>query len=269
MTLSSFHTHCTFCDGKNTAEEMVLEAIKLGCEEIGFSSHSYMAHETRWGMPFDVEKKYKAEILRLKDKYSDKIKIFMGIEYDWYSDFDTTDYDYIIGSVHYIQKGDYFIPLDETAEHHKSAIKEFYNGNADALAKEYYSMVAGVCERTNCDIIAHFDIITKFNEREEIYRETEEYKRTALDAVDILSKKNAVFEINTGAISRGYRTTPYPAPFVLDRIIELGAPVIITPDTHSKESILTGMDKVAEVLKKRKYPYLTHMEQVLEISRKK
>lgn len=269
MTLSPFHTHCTFCDGKNTAEEMVLEAIRLGCPEIGFSSHSYMAHESRWGMPRDVEAKYKTEVLKLRDKYSDKIKIFLGIEYDWYSDFDISDYDYIIGSVHYIKKGDYFIPLDETAQHHKNAIAEFYDGDADALAEEYYSMVARLPEKTGCDIIAHFDLITKFNEREEIYKETSRYKASAIKACNSLKNKNVVFEINTGAISRGYRTTPYPANFILDELIFQESPLIITPDAHSAESINCYMSEVAEQLSKRNLSFLKTMEEVLKISRKK
>ena len=269
MMLSPFHLHCTFCDGKNTPEEMILEAMRLGCPEIGFSSHAFMAHESRWGMPPDVEKKYKAEILRLKDKYSGEIKVFMGIEYDWYSDFDISDYDYIIGSVHYIKKGDYFIPLDETADHHKAAIKEFYGGDADALAEEYYSMVSRLYEKMGCDIVAHIDLITKFNEREEIYTETERYKSAAIDACTELSKKPVVFEINTGAISRGYRTTPYPAPFILDTLIGLGASLVITPDAHNKESILCRMKECAEQLESMKYPYLKSMEEVLKKSRKK
>lgn len=269
MTLSPFHTHCTFCDGKNTAEEMVLEAIRLGCPQIGFSSHSYMAHESRWGMPRDIEEKYKTEILRLKDKYSDRIKIFMGIEYDWFSDFDTSDYDYIIGSVHYVLKNGQYVPLDETADHHKMAIKELYDGDTDALAEEYYSMVSRLYERTGCDIIAHIDLITKFNEREEIYRETSRYKEAALSACQKLVNKPVVFEINTGAISRGYRTTPYPAPFILDALISMKAPLVITPDTHSKDSILCHMNEVAKGLEEMEYPYLKTMEEVLKISRKK
>ncbi len=269
MTLSAFHTHCSFCDGKNTPEEMVLEAINKGCDEIGFSSHSYMAHDERWGMPRSVEQEYKKEILRLKDRYSDKIKIFLGIEYDWYSDFDTSDYDYIIGSIHYILKNGYYIPLDETAKHHTDAIKEFYGSNPDKLAEEYYEMLSGVYERTGCDIVGHFDIITKFDEKELIYEETDSYKESALMACRVLAKKPVVVEINTGAISRGYRTTPYPAPFILDELIRLKAPLVVTSDTHSRETLLSGMDEVYTSLKERGSAPLTSIEEVVKISRKK
>ena len=42
MILSNFHTHTSFCDGKNTPEELVLYAIEQGCAELGFSGHSYV-----------------------------------------------------------------------------------------------------------------------------------------------------------------------------------------------------------------------------------
>ena len=35
----NLHTHSTFCDGKNTPEEMVRAAIAKGFDAIGFSSH--------------------------------------------------------------------------------------------------------------------------------------------------------------------------------------------------------------------------------------
>ena len=90
-----------------------------------------------------------------------------------------------------------------------------------------------------------------------------------LSAVRELARKPVTFEINTGAISRGYRTSPYPAPFILDELQALSAPLIITPDTHSKDSILCSMDKTAKELDRRGCPYLRTMEEVLNISRKK
>ena len=45
MTPSSYHTHTTFCDGKDSPEELVLEAIRLGCPEIGFSGHAHTAFD--------------------------------------------------------------------------------------------------------------------------------------------------------------------------------------------------------------------------------
>ena len=37
--IANYHTHTTFCDGQNTAEEVVLSAIDKGFSSIGFSGH--------------------------------------------------------------------------------------------------------------------------------------------------------------------------------------------------------------------------------------
>jgi len=39
--LSNYHTHSTFCDGKNTPEEIVLAAIDKGFDVIGLSGHGH------------------------------------------------------------------------------------------------------------------------------------------------------------------------------------------------------------------------------------
>ena len=41
MVFSTFHNHTTYCDGSNTAEEMVQAAVAAGCPAFGFSGHSY------------------------------------------------------------------------------------------------------------------------------------------------------------------------------------------------------------------------------------
>ena len=56
------HVHTTFSDGENTPEEMVLSAISLGLDTIGFSDHAYMERNIRYCMT--DEDGYKAEITR-------------------------------------------------------------------------------------------------------------------------------------------------------------------------------------------------------------
>lgn len=265
MTLSAFHTHTTFCDGKNTAEEMILRAVELGCPEIGFTSHSYMGHDNRWCMSRETTELYKKEILRLKDKYFGRIKVFLGIEYDYFSDFNTSDYDYVLGSVHYVFKNGYYIPVDETAKHHKDAIKELYGGVSNALAEDYYKTLGDIYNKTGCNIVGHFDIITKFNEKEKIYdTDSPRYRKAAISALDTLEKCPVTFEINTGAISRGYRTTPYPEGFILDEMGKRGVGLVITSDTHRADTLLFGMNDVENTLKSKGFRYFTSMSEILK-----
>ena len=103
MTFSNYHTHTTYCDGADTPEELVLEAIRLGCPEIGFSGHSHLT-EHEGSMTVQGTLDYCAEIRRLQKQYADRITVRLGIEQDIYSVIDRSLYDYVIGAVHWIEK---------------------------------------------------------------------------------------------------------------------------------------------------------------------
>ena len=102
MIPSNYHTHTHFCDGKHSPEEVVRAAISLGCPELGFSGHAYTDFDTGYCMSPESAEEYKAEIRRLQKKYADQIKILLGVEQDYFSNESTDDYDYVIGSTHYI-----------------------------------------------------------------------------------------------------------------------------------------------------------------------
>ena len=121
--------------------------------------------------------------------------------------------------------------------------KEFC-GDYLAVCEEYYRLLADVPRKTKADIIAHIDLITKFNEGDKLFDTKDpRYIKAYRGAVDKLVTYGLPFEINTGAISRGYRTAPYPAPDILDYIKEKGGKLIISSDSHSKENIAYLFDK--------------------------
>ena len=66
------------------------------------------------------------------------------------------------------------------------------------------------------------------------------YRAAAKKALKTLVDAGKIFEINTGAISRGFRTTPYPSAELLKSICSFGGRVTITSDAHSASG-LDGM----------------------------
>ena len=97
------------------------------------------------------------------------------------------------------------------------------------------------------DILGHIDLITKYSERHAFFDETDpRYRRAALDALRAVDTSATLLEINTGAMSRGWRTTPYPAPFILEEWRRMGGRIIVTADTHSPTTILYAYDKAIE-----------------------
>ena len=76
-----------------------------------------------------------------------------------------------------------------------------------------------------------------------------EYREYALAAVEALAGKIPYFEVNTGAMARGYRTTPYPDPFILKELKRQGFKPIISSDCHDRNFLDCGYDEAKRLLK--------------------
>lgn len=264
MITSNYHTHSTYCDGKNSLEEMVLSAISKGFTEIGFSGHAPTIRRYAWESKFEKLARYKAEVNSLKEKYADKIKIFLGLEMDYYSPVELADgCDYTIGSVHIIKKGDDFLEIDNSKQIQIDDVNKYYNGDFYAYVEDYYALVAEIVAQTKCDIIGHFDLVTKFNELGDLFDiKHTRYQNAMQSALEALIKTRVPFEINTGAISRGYRTSSYPEQSILDRIGNAGIPFVINSDTHNVNTIDCNLTLEQERLDKLGYKYLTTLKDI-------
>ena len=361
------HMHTYYCDGRDSAEDMVKAAIGKGLRTVGISGHSFTPHDPSYCMSRADTLRYIEEINALKAKYAGRIRVLLGIELDYYSDTDTSPFDYIIGSVHYLFKEpDYAAALKSGAsgasgaerggvaqadpskagaagatqsnfEHagtaqgdpaQSGASRSFaagvmHGGEAQADASKavatgtaqsdpalsgagltkycdwidvdsepgdipafaenngmslqdaaalYYEAAGSVIAQTGCDIVGHFDLITKFNEKEPRYDTSdplyisawkraidrifedcrERYKcghKNRLETLGLLEAGDKpVFEINTGAISRGYRTGPYPAPDQIRYIRDMGGLFILSSDSHSVSTLCYGFEEYGRFL---------------------
>ena len=244
------HTHSILCDGKDTLEEMVQTAIEKGFDSIGFSGHSFMDIYAEFSMDEQKVAVYKAEIARLQQVYGDRIRIFCGLEKDNYTKLSTQGYDYLIGSVHVMQHPQGLLFVDWTAERTRENIEKYFDGDGIAYAKHYFEAVADLPNYGCFDILGHFDLLTKFNEKEPDLFDTqcEQYRAAATKAAEALVGKVKYFEVNTGAIGRGYRTTPYPDPYIIKEMKRLGFGAIISSDCHDRNFLDCGYEDAKRLL---------------------
>ena len=239
--LSNFHTHSTFCDGKSTPEEVVLKAIELGFSTLGFSGHGYTPFDLHYCMK-DTDG-YLAEIIRLREKYRDHICILAGVEEDAFAPVDRSRFDYVIGSSHYFHVGERYLPIDSGHELFLEGVKA-YGGDILALAESYYSNFCSYLEARRPDIIGHFDLITKFDEvGEPLFRDHVAYNRLARSYAARAAAVGCVFEVNTGAISRGYRTEAYPSNEILYQLLQEDARLILSSDSHHADTLTTHFEE--------------------------
>ncbi len=233
------HTHTLYCDGADTPQGMVEAAIALGMEAIGFSGHSYVQFDLDCCMTREDTFKYRREIVDLRERYRERIDVLCGIEQDLLSNDPAMGYDYVIGSVHYLPSRDGFFSVDLSAEELVRAVNVYYNGRFEGLWKDYFSAVAQLPEKTGCGIIGHFDLIAKFNEGGKLFDETMPYYLTyATAAIDRLIDAGMIFEVNTGAVSRGYRKLPYPSLPLLNYIASKGGRAMLSSDAHTHSQLL-------------------------------
>ena len=248
MIKQNLHTHCTYCDGKDMPEEMILTAIDKGFDSIGFSSHSYMHWNGRGLLP-ESQKDYCTEIRDLAKKYKKQIDIFCGIEYDMYSNVDISDFDYAIGSVHYMEFDGKLCGFDRDVKSVREYIRDYFGGNGMKFCREYYDLVAQLPDYGEFDIIGHFDLCVKLNQKIHFVDEgSDEYLSYAFDAIDALKGKIPFFEVNTGCISRGYRSVPYPIPRILKELKRQGFGAVITSDCHDSAFLDCYYDESKELL---------------------
>ena len=245
MINKDLHAHTTYCDGANTPAEMVEAALAKGLTTFGLSGHSYTWFDTSYCMQREDIPRYVAEVNYLKAAYYGRIHVLCGVEQDYWSDYPTDAFDYVIGSVHYLRFGEEFVPVDESADILRDAARKYCGGDIYALCEAYYATAADVADKTGCDIIGHFDLIAKFNEREHLFDESHpRYVAAWQQAADALLKAGVPFEINTGAMSRGYRTTPYPSAEMQQYIRERGGELIPASDAHSAAAIAFGFENL-------------------------
>ena len=249
--LCSVHTHSAFCDGKQPLAEMAAAAYDAGVRYYGTSSHAKTP--TGWDedetLPADPQE-YRRAVLELRREYEGRMEVLLGIEMDGTSGELPGEFDYWIGSVHYLQGADgRYHAIDWDKPKLSACMNEAFGGDGLVMAEEYYRQVAAMARRKPT-LLGHIDLITKLNGAGEFFDESApRYRTAALEALHAVDPAVTLLEINTGAMSRKHRTEPYPAPFLLEEWHRMGGRVIITADVHHKDHMVYAYDQAAEAAK--------------------
>ena len=239
--LSNLHTHTTFSDGKSTPQEMVEAALDAGLVSIGFSDHAYTPYDLRYCMTDTLG--YLAEVARLKELYRGQMEIYLGVEEDSRAPVERDRFDYIFGSCHYAGVGASLRPIDSSYEYFKACLAQF--DTPYALAEAYYLHFCGYIRSRRPDVIGHFDLPTKFDESEEMrYLSDSAYLSLADRALDEALRAECIFEVNTGLIARGYRTSPCPSDRLLHRILRNGGRVTLSSDAHEAKNLIAHFSEM-------------------------
>ena len=242
---SNIHTHTDWSDGKDSMEAVVSAAVEKKFHTIGISDHAYVPFCSQWSLKAGQEPAYYAEMLRMREKYADRIDVLCGIEYGYEGEVPELDYDYMIGSLHSlnIHGTDYEVDHDPP---HFQALLDCCGGDSLEVAKRYYDTLVEQTLQCRPTVLGHFDLLTKFSmvELSDAYWYcAEEAMKTVLPAVQVV-------EVNTGAMSRGWRDEAYPADPILKLLLNLGGEIILSSDSHQAKHLDYAFQETLERLRR-------------------
>lgn len=247
MRLSSFHTHTYFCDGTDSVELLCEKAVEKGFSALGFSSHAPLPRGcglvSDWHMSAPDLERYIAEVRRAKEKWADRLEVFLGLEVDYIKGvmgpadgiYKKSGFDYLIGSVHYLTpEGSTPFTVDGPASEFEKGIQEGYRGDGKALMEAYWDAVREMCAAGGFQIVGHLDLLKKNNQDQRWFSLYDaEYKKKLDQVLDVIARAGLIIEVNTGGLSRKKTKELYPAPWILKDMRKRDIPVLISSDAHS------------------------------------
>ena len=234
------HNHTTRCNhAEGTVDEYVQRAIELGIDIYGFSEHAPMDFDPKYRLAIEEIQAYTTDILRAKETYKNDIQILLGYEVDWLQghmreDILAADVDYLIGSVHFIDKWSFDNP-------------EFIGGwkdkDIDEIWKAYFEATEAMAKSGKFDIVGHLDLIKVFK-----FMPKQDVRVLAKNVLHAIKKSNMVMEVNTAGLRKPVEEI-YPSRALLEEAYALDIPITFSSDAHAVDQIGAGYDLATTLAK--------------------
>ena len=261
MPPGNFHSHCTFCDGRNHPEDFIKFAISKHFRAYGFSSHSPLPFETFWNMSACDMDEYINEITRLKLKYSEQIEIYLGLEIDYLDEtynasipyFRSLPLDYRIGSIHFLPgknplTEENMACIDGPYDEFVSSLEQYYQGDIRMITAMYFQNSMQMVEIGGFEIVGHLDKIYQNGCLHPAFDMDAAWYQKPLEAyIDFIAEKGLIVEINTKNFVHKHQTFPHIS--TLKSLFKHRIPVMVNSDCHAPDLVNDGREKVLSLLK--------------------
>ncbi len=242
------HTHHERCGhAEQPIRNYIEAAIEKGLHIIGISDHSpFFASQEDHFLPSIAMAKsefpnYVNEILQLKKEYEGKIEVLLGIEADFFpmhietyrQYLDRYPFDYIIGSVHYVNDLQIFTKniWDDLTQSQKIKLKE-----------EYYNLIEQSARSNTFQILGHIDAMKGY------YPAFSSIQTDVIDqTLKVIAQCGIAIEVNTSGKMKSCGGW-YPADDILARALYYGVDITFGSDAHSPDRVGDDFDFVQKHL---------------------
>ena len=256
--LVDYHIHTNYSDDcEYPMEEVVRDAVSMGITELCFTDHVDYGVKTDWdsgervvykaGMArLNVDyKRYYKEVLELRNKYADKIKLKLGMEFGvqmhtlekYEKLFAGYPFDFIILSLHQVENKEIWC-------------KEFQEGRSwkEYNERYYREMLALVQNYKNYSVLGHIDFITRYDDNGKY--PFEKVKSIIEEILKVVIADGKGIEINTSSYRYGLNDLT-PGREILCLYRQLGGRIItIGSDSHKREDLGNYIEETKQELRK-------------------
>lgn len=242
--LADYHLHTPLCHhATGWPVEFATRAAALGLDEIGFADHAPMpAHFDDWRMLREELPRYFEEIEKARAAFP-RLTIRLGLECDYLAGCEgwieelrgMAEWDYFIGSVHYLPDG--------TGVDHPQFLSRYRDGETQQIWDAYWPAYERAIRSGLFDFMAHPDLPKKFG-----FAPGGDLRRYYEPAVAALAETRTPFEINTAGWRKDCREQ-YPAAAFLELAARADVPLLINSDAHAVDELGAGFAEAAMLAK--------------------
>lgn len=245
------HNHTPLCNhAEGSMQQYIKQAIEKRTRYFGFADHAPMDFDPAYRMDFCDMPTYESDVLRAKEQYADAITILLGYEVDYLEGHMDervlqADVDYLIGSVHFIDKWGFDNP---------EFIGRYEEENIDEIWQKYFKAVEEMAQSGYFDIVGHLDLIKVFK-----FMPTKDIAILAKDALVAIKQADMTLELNVA----GYRKPigePYPSQELLEEAFSLGIPITFSSDAHKPEQVGLFHNEITQLARNVGYKECAYYE---------
>jgi histidinol-phosphatase (PHP family) len=252
--LTDYHVHLRPDEPGTTAERYFTTAnaeryrtaaSEREIAELGVSEHIYRFEQALevWRHPFWLENA-REDLDAYCEFVREATDLRLGIEADFVpgaedrmgSLLQARDFDYVIGSVHFLR--------DEAVDMEDYSVWDKTH-SAEGIWRRYFETLGEAARSGLFDVLAHPDLVKVWGaDRPRPEGDLRRYYELALDGI---AESGIAVEVSTAGLRKRAKEL-YPAPAFLEMCLEAGAPVALSSDAHRPEDVGADYEQALELL---------------------